>query len=318
MRIGGKGLVEGEGTDEEPLEALAIDDFDDEDESDDDDGYEDDEDDDSDNFYTAPRLGLHIGGAQTPRTQPSEDEDVADIVEAVAADALVDGEEPPVPDATPAPPARHQGMATAATLPDVSDLEVKEVHREGSFTTEGRPLDSEVMSEEGAAFAITIERPTTGRDGAAARRNDHALPYLALITSTAGMLAGAAVTAVGLFAIASILGAMSSDAALPPDEPPPHVAAPDATAPRAVEAPVGAGEDAADEDTGDAQEEEAEDAPAPRRRRRAPVPEPEPEPVSEPEPVPVPVPEPEVAPEPEPEPEKERRGLFRKKKRKKK
>ncbi len=321
---------DGEGSDDEPLEALAVDDFgDDEWFDEDEDDEEEDDDEDSDNFYTAPRFGLRIGASSGNKAVParlaSDDvgglDDLADLVDAVADDAIVESEPEPVaaPDSTPA-------MASRGAQPyvEVAELEVKEVHRETSFASEGRPLDSEVMVGDDAPFAITIERETMPRSPPPSRGNDQALPYLALVTSTAGMLAGAALTAIGLVALGSILAAVGDDTVaadpLPPEPEVPAVVEPEASP---QEDATTAGTDAATGDTGAEEEEpeldpgDAEPTPQPRRRRRKP--EPEPELAPEPAPVPVPVVKPQPVPEPEPEAEEEdddKKGLFRRKKKK--
>ena len=104
-------LPEGEGGDDEPLEALAVDDFEDgewfDDDDDDDEWDEDDDDPDSESSYTAPRLGLRLGGGGghavlgAQRSGQVDDlSDLADIVDAVADDAII-AEEVPSPDLTP-------------------------------------------------------------------------------------------------------------------------------------------------------------------------------------------------------------------------
>lgn len=298
----------------EPLEALSVDDFADEEEEQDDDETgeedwddEDVDDDDSDAFYTAPRLGVRLGGSGVRLGGPAPVTDlsvVADIVESVIG-------------ATPAPPA----PARTPYVDDAAGVEVKESYREGSFATDGKPLDSEVMVQDEDHVPFKVRVGGQVEAPASPPRSDRALPMLALMTSTAGMMAGAAITAVGLMALASIISALDAPEPQPEpiglEEPAPPEPEPE------PEQPPAAGEDDAEDEEGaegegdtgvepEADEQEPT-TPRPRRRRRAPEPEPEPEP----EPVappPKPAPKP-VAPEPEPEPEEEKkkRGLFRRK-----
>ncbi len=279
-------------SDVEVLEALAVDDFEDDDEWEDDD---EDEDDDRVQF-AAPRVGIRLG-AKAPAAKPAlpakmddDEDDDDDTIDPLKEWAIPDG------------------------------LDVVETYRGGAFDTEGKALDSEVMQhhESESPFQLVVESEPESpyRDSlASAPRRDRTLPVLALLTSTAGLLAGAVLGAIGLVALVSIVSALRAAPAPPPPEAP-NVAPPAEVPAAPVEPPTGEGEvdappsEPADEASGDSEPDNAAPKPTSRKKR---APEPEaPVPVA-----PVPAPEPVApapAPEPEPEPEDEKKGPFRKKK----
>ena len=158
---------------------------------------------------------------------------LADIVDSVAADAVKDSapaeldalaaEPEPQPEPEPAhqeapepfaaPPdedeAEHEtaaalSVAAAAAAEPVSTpasaIEVNDAHVPGSFSTEGRPLDSEVMTGHEASFEVTVDHGGS----ADLSEEDEIPPPGRSLAWAAGGVGLASLLAGGLFALVAV------------------------------------------------------------------------------------------------------------------
>ena len=149
-------------------------------------------------------------------------------------------------------------------------VDVVETHNEDNFTSDGKPLDSEVFVQETSEvpFHATLQTPTQERPQPddEPSEGDRVLPILAALTTTAGLAAGGVLVLVGLLALVSISSALDGPEAPPPPpptdleaEPAPPVGADEEEA--EDDGPVDAAdeEDGPTEDSGDVADEEGDD-----------------------------------------------------------